>query len=257
MLKTKEELINNLSLKQEYFSKPEIKDYLNSLLELEFSVMRELISYEDREAIKNSAVYKDIAIYNIYYKAWEIAKNLNLDISIYNKDNKLLFTKDSYPLYTFDFTPDSSEIGIINIKQTLEDRYIRKLELERLKRKLKRLQKQINPYLAAEEELNLWGGQSITWNLNHNQQVEEYQNKIKELKHKKLTDEEKKQTEITNKVYEAFMNDYGLTENDLNVFVKYNDKAKYFPILPNTPLLTDNLSFDRSGLLLTIDRKYL
>ena len=61
-IKTKEELLESL---KEYkgLLKEYIFNYLESLIELDFSVIKENINYTDRKALSELEIYKNIAIY--------------------------------------------------------------------------------------------------------------------------------------------------------------------------------------------------
>ncbi len=254
MLKNKEELENNLKNS----SNPELKEYLKSLLELEFSVVKPILCSEDQTLIADVPIYQDIALYNIYYRAIKLAQKLGLDIN--EQTTKLLLSKDNYSLYDFDFNCPEEKIGIIKINQTLDKKNIRKMELNRQKRKLRRLQRQNNPHLLMENEMNLYGGQSGPWALNHAREIKLCQNKIQELKHKKLTDAEKREIEITNKVYEAFMNDYGLTEDCFQMdYIDVVKRGQYFSRNPmiNEKITNETFINENPNLTLEIHKKYL
>lgn len=77
-MQTKEELIELLRNYEGMLSTPMI-DYLNSLIELEFSVVRENIGAKDRQSLSELEVYKQIAIYNIYNRALNIFKQNEKD----------------------------------------------------------------------------------------------------------------------------------------------------------------------------------
>ena len=59
-VKTKEELLDFLKEYRGILTKPML-DYLDSLIELEFSVMKEYISSSDRKKLAELDIYKEIA----------------------------------------------------------------------------------------------------------------------------------------------------------------------------------------------------
>ena len=67
----KEELKETLKMYKGILTNP-IADYLNSLLELEFSVVRDYIDDTNRSTLANLDIYKRIAQYNIYIRALNI-----------------------------------------------------------------------------------------------------------------------------------------------------------------------------------------
>ena len=181
-------------------------------------------------------IYQEIAIYNIYHRAIQLAEKLNLDIN--TQATQLFLSKDNYYLYSFDFNFPEEKIGIINIRHTLED----KSELNRLRTQLYLINK-------IEDAKTLY-----PWSLEQPGVLSFLSNKIQELKHnKKLTIEEKQEVEIINKVYEAFMNDYGLTENDFaKVRLNCNELSQQ-----DNFLRTETLVKQEPNLRLTIHKKYL
>ena len=104
-LATKEELIDLLK-KHRGILTNSILDYLNSLVELEFSVVRENISTEEREILSELELYKKIATYNIYHRALQLLEqqkqpldidnNGRLEISVQVENRKV-------ELFSFDY----------------------------------------------------------------------------------------------------------------------------------------------------------
>ena len=71
---SKEDLLKLLKAYRGILNKNMI-DYLTSLINLEFSVVRDYISETDRKALADLEVYKKIAIYNIFKR--KVSKNDN------------------------------------------------------------------------------------------------------------------------------------------------------------------------------------
>lgn len=59
-------------------------DYLTSLIRLEFSVVREYISKEEREVLSELEIYKKISMYNIYHRAQRLLENSEIKFEIWN-----------------------------------------------------------------------------------------------------------------------------------------------------------------------------
>lgn len=56
----------------------EIYDYLNSLIELEFSVVEEYLSKSDIDKISDTSLYYNVALYNIYHRIMNIIRSLDV-----------------------------------------------------------------------------------------------------------------------------------------------------------------------------------
>lgn len=60
----------------------EIYDYLNSLIELEFSVVEEYLSKSDIDKISDTSLYYNVALYNIYHRIMNIIRSLDVLLSL-------------------------------------------------------------------------------------------------------------------------------------------------------------------------------
>lgn len=244
---TKEEL---LSLLEDY--KLVLTDYminyLNSLIELEFSVIRDYISEDARKVLSELEVYKRIVIYNIYYRALNIFKKNGTGLEISgNKDGieglmvYALLGKRNAKLFNFDYQectigfkskiPNGYKtmyIGDISLFQTIENEEQREAELTRVLNMLDRLYDEKNPYYSSP---HTYGGPASQWAFQHNDKIREYEEKFTQLDSKKeLTDDEKKEIEITKQYHELLLEDYGLTnqsfEEENNVGRKTSELQK-------------------------------
>lgn len=56
----------------------EVYDYLNSLIELEFSVMEEHLSKSNIDKISDTSLYYNVALYNIYHRIMNIIHSLDV-----------------------------------------------------------------------------------------------------------------------------------------------------------------------------------
>lgn len=83
---TREELLELLKEYRGILSNP-MQEYLNSLIELEFSVIRDYIKDEDRDVLSELEVYKKVAIYNIYNRALNLFKMQDMQLSISGNEN--------------------------------------------------------------------------------------------------------------------------------------------------------------------------
>ena len=80
-INTREELIELLKGYKGILADSMI-NYLNSLIDLEFSVIRDYISDNDRVALSELEVYKRIAMYNIYNRSLNIFKQNESELEI-------------------------------------------------------------------------------------------------------------------------------------------------------------------------------
>ena len=72
-----EEYINNKLGEYRRVLLPSIYEYLESLVNLEVSAVKELLSKEDYIAISNLDIYRKVVIYNIYNKILRVIQNID------------------------------------------------------------------------------------------------------------------------------------------------------------------------------------
>lgn len=104
-------------------------DYLNSLIELEFSVVEEYLSKSDIDKISDTSLYYNVALYNIYHRIMNIIRSLDVlpSLKYTEKSNtrayyETLFingiylnskTYFEYPLIELNYNyPDENKIAI-------------------------------------------------------------------------------------------------------------------------------------------------
>lgn len=224
---TREELIELLKGYQRVLATPML-NYLNSLIELDFSVIQEYICDEDRKALGELEIYKKIAIYNIYNRAIDLfrqidipftmkgnesgCESLSISIPIHNKDVRLFYFDYSKPRYlNYMGFRDRSEmnVGTISLYQTLESESKRDEELNRVMGELERLYDARNPYSACFGKM---GDHGVQWSLEQKYEIARYEKLFLELDGKKeATLEEKEEIEVTNQIRSLLLKDYGLT----------------------------------------------
>ena len=84
-ISSKEELKESLNRYKRILN-PRVIDYLNQLVELEFSAVKDIIDIEDREILQNLDLYKNVVAYNIYNRTLELLSN-EQELKIFdNKD---------------------------------------------------------------------------------------------------------------------------------------------------------------------------
>lgn len=225
---TREELLSLLEEYELILTDYMIK-YLNSLIELEFSVVRDYIPEDARKALSELEVYKGIAIYNIYHRALNLFNKSGLELKISGNDNgneglKVYapLRERSIKLFDFDYKEGpigfqseipidykTMHIGNISLFQTIENEEQREAELMRVLSILDRLYGEKNPYHSKPYT---YGDPASQWDFKRNKKIKAYEEKFKQLdSKKKLTDEEKREIEITKQFHELLLEDYGLT----------------------------------------------
>lgn len=230
-ISTREELIELLKGYKGILADSMI-NYLNSLIDLEFSVIRDYISDNDRVALSELEVYKRIAMYNIYNRSLNIFKQNESELEISGNNDGIeglevyaSLGKRSCKLFDFDYQEDpmslsskipsdykTMKIGNISLFQTIENAKQREAELMRVMSILDRLYDEKNPYHSRS---HTYGGPALQWAFEQAQKIKRYEERFNQLDAKKeLTDEDKKEIEITKKFHELLLEDYGLANKD-------------------------------------------
>ena len=238
-ISSKEELKESLNRYKRILN-PRVIDYLNQLVELEFSAVKDIIDIEDREILQNLDLYKNVVAYNIYNRTLELLSN-EQELKIFdNKDrvSGLMAYKDigNNTIRILDYKYDS---GILKLFQTIKDKKARNEQLELVMTRLEQLYNQKNPYSCSvtrlkqpynKKTLKRLGGPDAKWNFDHSREVSEYEELLAKLDSKKeITDYEKKKISITKKYHDLLFEEYGLTDED-------------FIISKQAPSTVDNIS---------------
>lgn len=244
-VKTKEELLELLKEYKGILVEPMIS-YLNSLIDLEFSVIKEYISDSDRKVLSELEVYRQIAIYNIYNRTQNLFNQQKGEFSIVGNKNRgerlsisARLNDRSVRLFDFDYREIHSNgwdlpkvpsgfktlnIGDISLFQTLESKELREAELDRVLSTLEVLYDKKNPYPSR---VGVVGGPGVTWGFEHAKKIQEYEEKFKQLDSKKeLSDEDKREIEITRQIHDLLLEDFGLTSESFG-----SDANQYFDSL--------------------------
>lgn len=199
-------------------------DYLNSVIELEFSVIKKNISDADRTVLAELDIYKKAAIYNIYKRIVNIVnqKQKKLNISAYNTDMLYVNALDGsyFNLLEFNYPRKTNmadmpegykniNIGCISLFQTISNNEQKQAEILRIKEILNRLYNEKNPHPS---NFGCIGGVHEIWNFEHTKIILKYEQKLAILsENKPLTDVQKSEIEITTQFHNELLEDYGLT----------------------------------------------
>lgn len=176
-IRTKEQMLQLLKKYEEIFTK-EILEYFCDLINLQYSVIQDVISKETRNTLSEFNIYKEIAKFNIYNKTIKLLKSKKFQIisnedglngvvvvsEINNKPVKLF--KFIYGVENFD---SIYSIGNITLHQTLEDENLRFEELKKVIKELEKLEEEKNPYNKDD----IFDKDSSNWAFNHLNKINE------------------------------------------------------------------------------------
>ena len=226
-ISSREELKESLNRYKRILN-PRVIDYLNQLVELEFSAVKDIIDIEDREILQNLDLYKNIVAYNIYNSTLELINN-EQELKIFDNKDRIsgLMAYKGIGNSAIRMLDYNYENGVLKLFQTVDDKKVRDEQLELVMTKLEQLYDKKNPY---HSNLELYGGPATRWNFDYRKEVSEYEKLFTRLDSKKeITDYEKKKISITKKYHDLLFEEYGLTDDD-------------FIISKQTPTTIDNIS---------------
>ena len=234
-LLSKEELKLLLERHKEILSK-EIIEYLDSLIELEYSVIKDNPSIKNKEVLTELSIYRYASIYNIYNRSIKLIKDKNIpletnsfDKPIDGRDNTLIFSfmtksKKRINVFEYDYNHDSPNknkipeyyynrnLGAISLFQMLESKEQREKEINHILEILEYLYDKKYPNVSFEKADIL---------IEHNTRIEDIlkindlEKRFTELDSKRnLTEEEYEEIAITNDVARILLEDMALTEKD-------------------------------------------
>lgn len=223
---SKEELKESLN-KYKRILNSRVIDYLNQLVELEFSAVKDIIDIEDREILQNLDLYKNIVAYNIYNRTLELLNN-EQELKIFDNKDRIsgLMAYRGIGNPAIRILDYNYENGALKLFQTVDDKKVRKEQLELVMTKLEQLYDKKNPY---HSDLELFGCPATRWNIDYIKEVSEYEKLFTRLDSKKeLTDYKKKKIGITKKYHDLLFEEYGLTDEE-------------FIVSKQTPTTIDNI----------------
>jgi len=219
---SKEEIERRLDLYRGILS-PEAREYLDSLVNLEFSVLKSnIICEKDRAALSQLDIYKSLAQYNVYHRAIKIFQNqegvnLKTNDGCYSGVQADAFSGKSYGImYVFNHNDRHSDYGTIEIVRIKEDIGQREKEIADLKEELKYTSLgSLRPNVNAMGE-ELVGANSMAYAI-YEGKVAAIKDRIKELESaSSLSEDDKKIMELTNHFHDLILDDYGVTLEDEN-----------------------------------------
>lgn len=214
-ISSKEELKESLNRYKRILN-PRVIDYLNQLVELEFSAVKDIIDIEDREILQNLDLYKNIVAYNIYNRTLELLNN-EQELKIFDNKDRIsgLMAYKGIGNNAIRILDYNYENGVLKLFQTVDDKKVRDEQLELVMTKLEQLYNKKNPY---HSDLELFGCPATRWNIDYIKEVSEYEKLFTRLDSKKeLTDYKKKKIGITKKYHDLLFEEYGLTDEEFIV----------------------------------------
>ena len=206
----------------------EMYDYLNSLINLEFSIVNNnYIDEKDRKLLSELSIYERITMYNIYHRALVIFNNSNRRLQIWDNDDSfegvgvVSGKKDYRDIFEYNYDRDRTysvpPCGEVIISQYIFDKDKKEQEIERLKERLKHTGVgSLGPTVDAEGN-DLYGPNSM--------QIANYEARVKGIKEEiarieksmKLSAKEKRIIEISKEFHDLVLEDYGLTPEDFEI----------------------------------------
>ncbi|MBR3145672.1 MAG: hypothetical protein IKF47_00220 [Bacilli bacterium] len=237
-IKTLKELKVQLKSSERVLSKPTI-DYLNSLLNLEFSVVKNNIDKNERELLSGMEIYQSIGKFNIYHHALKLFKNNN-NLKINDNSNGIegicVSIKDGNTrgLFNYNYSQDNDKnilpCGKIEIVRYVDGATKKEKEIKRLKGELEKMELPSSniPFIlggAATDILNNYYGMKKT--------VEKLQDELAEG----LSSKDQNDIALSKKYYELLLKDYGLKKNDFTPFDIFNEDPlsdENYIEIPNT-----------------------
>ena len=186
---------------------PQLREYLNALIELDFSVIKDYISEEEREVLSDLKVYKEIAIYNIFARAEKLLKENGIPANIPFKTLKLDSKIYSDFLYLEEYNngQETPKIGSIRLLEFTRDEKLQESQRNFLRNYLETIK--ITPS----------SGVRIPFFRNKNQKEEiAYCNRLlTDLESiEELTEQQERLIEMSKKANEIILKDYGITSFD-------------------------------------------
>jgi hypothetical protein len=239
-VKTRVELLDLLKQYRWMLNK-EVVEYLESLIDLERSVILEPYSFEpEKYKIGELDIFKQIAIYNIYQRASKLFNPESFhDYTINNNENGYeglrVYEKlnDERGFYLFDFNYGEKDsvkipngyrtdrIGDIHLYRTLASKENREAEINSILNQLEHLYDETNPYQNRSDE-EVFGGPASFWSTIHYDKIKHLEKKLEELDSKKELDkDDMKEIRISNIFRKRLLNDYKLKDED------FVDEGKY------------------------------
>ena len=221
------EELNELLKKSNYSLDTYTMRYINSLINLEFSALREdILTQEERKELNKLTIYRKAVIYNIYNRAMQILqkekKEYDLNI-INNNDNfegilaSCNIFDNKIRIYKYDYSDNIQQVLIHEYK---EDFCKRDIEKERILQVLEYL------YNARDNNINLLGKTNgVKANIDISKKIIDLEERYYRLATRTLMNEDDKNiAEIQNHFSKLFEKEYAINRKK---DYKKTQKSKY------------------------------
>lgn len=222
-----EEYINNKLGEYRRVLLPSIYEYLESLVNLEVSAVKELLSKEDYIAISNLDIYRKVVIYNIYNKILRVIQNIDdtfikRDIKNYgNLEASLILDGHKYNLVDFknnDFKKENilldaerDTFSTLKLYNHQEKATIKDTEIEKYEEKLNRLYNASNPFFISG---NSRGELASSWIETYNQKLQYCIDILEALEEKAKSSAINSNLEKINDINELLFKELDLVESE-------------------------------------------
>lgn len=194
--------------------------YLDHLIDLDFTVVREDIGNDSREVLSQLELYRDIATYNIYHRSSDVLRTLfehhKLLYRIRDNDDDIegirayLKLKDGdFEVFNFDYSR-GNDISLYRLCA-----YTEKEKEEKMNKILSTLERLYDEKNPNPDPGHVYGGPYSYWEMKHMDKIRSYENKFNSLDERKLTEEDRKDIELTRRVCDYLTSEFGLKDEDL------------------------------------------
>lgn len=221
-IKSKEVLLNEICENKDEISSY-LRDYLKCLLDLEFNPIREYINSKDRSILELTNIYNDVFLYNLFYRMKWLLDTNGLPLAVYNSKNgfdvydyemkknvKLFeFFHMNNPMYKIFFV----HLNLNQYVQTISKQEV----LDKLESIITQLKSEKNPYPHV-----IMPYMSNFWEVWHQKIIDSYEEGYLSICNYPATisSDESKVVEVTEKIYEALMNEFDISQDDFSVQLK-------------------------------------
>ena len=203
--------------------------YLEALINLELNVVREGISQNDREILSQLSLFRDISTYNIYHMSKKIIKDMLEHHSLIYKmrDNNdsvaglkayLRTGNRDFQIFDFDYSRRINEMTLFKLETESADD--KELLMNIGKKNLSYYYNEKNPYPDPN------GKDYLAWEENRRQilyNTEEYM-----CKNKKYNLQDIRDIEISKKIYEHLLDEFGLEDKEFNEIESMSNFEKIY-----------------------------
>lgn len=268
-VKSKEELELELLKYKSILSIP-IYDYLNQVLNLDITIVRDYIPEDTKKVLSNLTIYNDIGKYNIYNRAIKLfeKEEMNIGFLVMKNSHGELVIKSkeiNKPIFKFNYNEGEKEkntkIGNISIYQTSPSIELTKQDISSIKEEIEKKKSLICPYGSYLDKSNPNKGWAYSWEMERTLRIDEFNHYLEKID-TKVDFNKKTQFEIslTKYVYSLLKEEYGLCKEfeleELRIENHSKNKTRIVPPMDNL-VLEKKLSIKMPNLVIDKNTKYI